>query len=318
MNQGSQAARKLTLQQLTLQQQLSYHNLQSLTMMTSMRQMQGRDATKMNQGTPPQVVFAYVVFIVMAGAIWHLVAEGAFSSVLTMSVMMQCLGVVLLALQVMLTNSASGISAKTLTLDAIALICRLSSTLWLNGYLPVDKSGDHLFQFFELCSLGILVWLLHQIWGAKQSSYQAESDTFPVMPLVVFSFVLAILLHGNMNGRPLFDALWMVALFLSSIAVVPQLWLITRAGGRVEALTSHHIAAMAASNVLSGAFWWYARLDITCNPWVSGFNHTVGAIMMAHIVHVILLADFAYFYIKAVSKGGLNCRVAIETIDCGV
>lgn len=281
-----------------------------------------RDATgsfsKKSQGTPPQVVLAYAVFMVSAGAVWHLVAERAFSSLLTVAVMIQCLGVVLLALQVILANSASGISAKALTLDALALVCRLSSTLWLNGYLPVDKSGDHVFQFFDFCSLGLLVFLLHQIWGAKQQTYQADEDNFPIMPMLMFCFVLAMLLHGNMNGRPIFDALWMVALFISVVAVVPQLWLITKTGGHVNALTSHHIAAMAASRVMSGVFMWYARLDITCKPWMTGFNHTIAAIMGAHMVHVILLADFAYFYIKAISRDGLNCHMAIDHLDCGV
>merc|ERR1719199_715487 len=50
--------------------------------------------------------------------------------------MIQCLALVLLGLQIMSTGSAAGISAKGLALDAFALCCRLSSTLWLNGYLP--------------------------------------------------------------------------------------------------------------------------------------------------------------------------------------
>merc|ERR1719506_3335602 len=68
--------------------------------------------------------------------------------------MIQCLALALLSLQMISTGSASGISARALSLDAIALCCRLSSTLWLNGYLPVDASGDHVFQIVDICSLG--------------------------------------------------------------------------------------------------------------------------------------------------------------------
>merc|ERR1719263_764216 len=60
--------------------------------------------------------------------------------------MVQCLGMVLLGLQVISTGNASGISAKALSLDALAICCRLSNTVWLNGYLPVDASGDYIFQ----------------------------------------------------------------------------------------------------------------------------------------------------------------------------
>lgn len=275
-------------------------------------------ASKICQKPPNQVLCAYGFFILTAGAVWHLVADGAFSAILTLSVMLQCLGVVLLGLQVILTGSASGISAKALGLDAIALCCRLSSTLWLNGYLPVDASGDYIFQGFDILSLGVLAWLLHHIWTARQHTYQADADNLPVMPMLVGAFILALLLHGNMNGRPLFDALWMAGLFVSTIAVLPQLWLVNRTGGRIEALTSHHIAAMAASRALSGMFMWHAQGDITCVPWFGGFNHAIWAILGAHLLHMILLGDFAFYYIKAVIAGGLNCRIEIDNVDCCV
>merc|ERR1719247_2656442 len=88
--------------------------------------------------------------------------------------MVQCLAVVLMALQMVSTGSASGISARALSLDALAICCRLSSSLWLNGYLPVDATGDHLFQAVDICSLGVLVWLLHQVLVVRKQSYQAE------------------------------------------------------------------------------------------------------------------------------------------------
>merc|ERR1719287_234960 len=88
--------------------------------------------------------------------------------------MVQCLALVLLGLQMISSGSASGISARALSLDALAICCRLSSTLWLNGYLPVDASGDHLFQAIDICSLGVLAWLLHQALVLKQNTYQAD------------------------------------------------------------------------------------------------------------------------------------------------
>merc|ERR1719183_1729538 len=86
--------------------------------------------------------------------------------------MVQCLAVVLLGLQTISTGGASGISAKALSLDALALCCRLSSTLWLNGYLPVDASGDYVYQIVDICSLGSIVWLLHQVLVEKRHTYQ--------------------------------------------------------------------------------------------------------------------------------------------------
>merc|ERR1719491_752339 len=206
--------------------------------------------------------------------------------------MVQCLAVVLLALQVVSTGSVSGISARALSLDALAICCRLSSTVWLNGYLPVDASGDHLFQAVDVCTLVMVVWLLHRVVVVQKHTYESTDDSFPVLPMIFVSFILATLLHADMNNRPLFDALWMAGLFMSIIAVLPQLWLVARADGCIEALTSHYIAAMAMSRLMSGAFMWHARFDITCHHWLEGFEHAVWAIGVAHLLH-LLLTDFA-------------------------
>ena len=121
--------------------------------------------SKTRQALPSQLLIAYGVFLLSAGGVWHLVADGAFSSILTLSAMVQCLAVVFLALQTVSTGSASGISARALSLDALAICFRLSSTLWLNGYLPADASGDYIYQIIDICSLAILVWLLHEVFG---------------------------------------------------------------------------------------------------------------------------------------------------------
>jgi|Transcript_5580 hypothetical protein len=266
---------------------------------------------------PPQVLAAYGTFILGAIGVWHLVADGAFSAILTLAVMLQTLALALLAIQVLLTGSMSGISAKCMLIDALALSCRSSSTLWLNGYLPVDASGDHVFQCFDLVSIGILVWLLHEAFVVKKGTYQEAEDSLPISSMVLGCLALAGVMHGNMNNRPLFDSLWMAGLFLSTVAVLPQLWLITRTGGRVEPLTSHYIAAMAVSRAMSGIFMWHARHDITCTPWMFDFNHAIWAILGAHFLHMVLLGDFAYYYIKAVITKGFGCRLEILD-DCGV
>merc|ERR1719491_492045 len=99
--------------------------------------------------------------------------------------MVQCLAVVLLASQMASTGSASGISARALSLDALAICCRLSNTLWLNGYLPVDASGDYVFQAIDMCSLGIVGGLLYQGLVAKRQTYEAEDDSLPILPVTL-------------------------------------------------------------------------------------------------------------------------------------
>merc|ERR1719498_666665 len=118
--------------------------------------------------------------------------------------------------------------------------------------------------------------------------------------MVIASFLLASLFHGLNNRRPLFDILWMAGLNMGTVAVCPQLWLIARSGGRIPPLTGHHIAAVATSKVLASLFMFHARDDITCVPWVWPVNHAKWAILVAYAVHMLLLCDFAYYYLKTV------------------
>lgn len=260
------------------------------------------------------VMVAYSISGVVAFMVYNYIGGRSYSSILTMSAIVQCLGFAFLCMQVVSSGSAAGISATALKLDAIAVSLRLSSTVWLNGYLPVDKTGDHVYQVLDVCSLVMMLFLLHRVLVVKRSSYQELEDTFTVTPTVFMSLVLAALLHGNMDAKPLFDTFWMAGLFTETMAVLPQLWLITQSGGGVESLTSHHIAALASSRVLSGLFMWEARYDIGCSPWIPGFQHAICAIMLAHAVHLLLLADFAYYYVSALWKRGLNKRLELGEV----
>jgi len=261
-----------------------------------------------------EVAAAYGFFLVVAGAVYHFVAEGEFSAVMTMAVIFQCLAMALLCLQTLSSGSAAGISARALGLEALSLGCRLSSTLWLNGYLPVDASGDWIFQAVDVTTLALVLVLLRQVLVVERRTYASEHDTLPIAPMTLGCLVGAVVLHADMNSRPLFDALWMAGLFIGVVAVLPQLWLISRHGGRVEALTSHFIAMMAVSRALSGVFVWHARFDITCEPWVAGVNHAVWAILAAHLVHLLLLADFMYYYVRSVITAGLSCCMDIDMV----
>jgi len=274
-------------------------------------------AKAVEKGPPPAMVAAYSLFLA-AGVMLYCVLKNihdAFSAVITVAEMLQCLAVILLAAQVIASGSVAGISARTVGLEALALMFKLISTLNYNGYLPVDESGDWFYQSVDLCAVAAALWLLYQAVVAKRHSYQSTDDTFPVIPMVLVCFLLAIALHADMNARPIYDTCWMTGLFLGSIAVVPQLWLITKSGGHVEALMCHYIAVMALGRMLAGYFMWLAREDVTSQPWIEGVNHAILAVLAAHLLNLLLLGDFAYFYLKALATQGLNCTLDFDPLS---
>jgi hypothetical protein len=263
---------------------------------------------------PSQVLIAYAVFLGLSAWVYHFLADGEFSSIITMGVVFQCGAFIILAMQVISSGSCAGISARSLALEAIALCCKLSSTTHLDGYLPNDASGDWFYQVADVCSVLVVLWLLHQVLVTRRSSYEADNDSAPYLLTVVFICVLlSALFHGDMNDYPLFDALYMCGLLLGVVAVLPQLWFITRAGGKVDVLTSHYIAMAAVARVCSGMFMWHARDDITCVPWVKGVSHAIWLILSAHLLHLFLLGDFAYIYVRTMITQGMQARVDLDS-----
>merc|ERR1719454_426411 len=116
---------------------------------------------------------------------------------------------------------------------------------------------------------------------------------------------------GDINDWPLFDTLWLCGLLLSAVSVLPQLWMMTHSLTSVPPLTSHFVAVMAFSCILSGTYMWHAHNEITCEPWIDGFNHTGYTVLAAHAVHLIFLADFAYFYCKTLATSGLSAPLEL-------
>jgi len=253
------------------------------------------------------LILAYAVFVIVAMLIFHFIAKDEFSAVLTLSGVFQCLAFCLLGVHAISTRSVQGISAKSLQLYAIALTCRLSSTTWLQGYLPDDKTGDYVYQIFDALSLAMVLLLLYSVLKAQSKTYEADDDALPVTPFVLGSFVFAGLLHGDLDARPIFDTLWMCGLIVGAIAVVPQIWLMTRSGVNVPVVTSHFVAVMAFSCILSGSYMWHAHPEITCEKaWIECFNHTGYAVLAAHVMHLIVLGSFACFYVKNLATRGLH------------
>merc|ERR1719375_2946414 len=150
------------------------------------------------------------------------------------------------------------IAPEMLVLCACGLCLRLSSTLWLNGYLPVDATGDFVFQATDICSLFLVIWLLAVAYSEGSTAKRREEDEakLPMVPVVLGAcIVTAFIMHGEMNNRPLFDATWLAGLLLDCVAVAPQLQLISKSKGRVDAMTSHFMAAMALSRVCALVFF---------------------------------------------------------------
>jgi len=224
-----------------------------------------------------------------------------FSSVLTLGGGMQCLGFTLLNLLVRNRESVSGVSGKSLQLYVLVFLFRLTSTLNKNGYIPMDKTGDWLFQLADISSLLIVLQLLRRVYRTNNESYNESQDTLPIGPLIPFAFVFSAFTYGDLNDSMFYDSVWMIGCTLDTVAMLPQLFLLSRLGGKVECLTSHYVACIFLSRAFTFSFWFYGYPEVT--PLGGGFNHCGYAILFLHLAQLVMSGDFMYYYIKSVRTG---------------
>jgi hypothetical protein len=255
-------------------------------------------------------LMAWLGFAAVGLFVYHEIAEKEFTAILTLSTMVQALAFILLQMQISESRSVAGISGKSLTMHAVKLCCRLGSSLFLDGYLPTDKSGDWIYQIGDVLSLFMVLQILYSVYGAHKASYQFEADTLDIRNLIIGAFLLAVLIHPDMNSWTFFDILWTTHLYVDAVSMVPQIWMISRMGGKVQGFTAHYIAATMLSNFLSGLFWFYASPDLVEDE--NSVNIAGVAINGAHIVQMILLLDFGYYYGRALLQGrGLSLPMQI-------
>merc|ERR1719446_482637 len=239
-----------------------------------------------------EVAIVYILFASLALLVHHLLAEGELSAILTLSAIFQTLAFCLLTVQVLTTGNVSGISAKTLQLEALSIVCRLCSTTWLNGYVPSDYTGDFLYQFFDFISLAAALWIIHQLLYVR-TTYEKDLDELPIARVIFCCVVPACFLHADLNDRPIFDALWMTSLNLGAVAACPQLWMMAHRKSKIQTLTAHFMGVMGFSRFLIGLYMWYGNEEITSEPWVG---------------------DFIYCYVKNLATSGLQSPLELNEV----
>jgi len=241
---------------------------------------------------------AYTVFAVVCLFTSQALSDRSFSALITLGAAMQTFGFCLLRIQVRNQKGVQGISSRSLQMFAVMYVFRLFSTLQYNGYLPVDRSGDWVYQLVDVVALCVIVSLLYTVHGTHSCSYEKSFDTCQIHWFLIGCFVLSCFVHPHLNNRQIPDIAWTTALYMEAVAMVPQLWLMTKKGGEVDNLASHFIACVFASRLLIMLFWANSYPELT--PKGHNFNVPGYGVMGAQMLQVAIFGDFMVLYAKSI------------------
>ncbi|GAA5808051.1 hypothetical protein MFLAVUS_001433 [Mucor flavus] len=132
--------------------------------------------------------------------------------------------------------------------------------------------------------------------GCKKSvnlqypTYDAGLDTFRIEYLLVGSAILGIL---STYIYTVIEILWSFSIWLESVAILPQLFMLQRTG-EAETITTHYLFALGAYRGLYLLNWVYRYIDEGHTDWIA---------WVAGIIQTALYSDFFYIYYTKVLKG---------------
>jgi len=254
-------------------------------------------------------VLIWAGFFSVSLFVYSLLSGGDFSFLMTYGAMARMFGFGILNVKTFMSQRATGVSAKSLQLYCIVFVCRLTSIIRHEGYLPYDKSGDWLYHLIEFLALIFSGAALFACKGPFKQTYQADLDKFgelSVPPgygavwLAVPVFLFSCILHPSLNSDFFSDVAWTYSMYLESVALIPQLYMFQRqSNGVVELMTAHFVAALGFGRIMELFFWCYSFHELV----TAGGSTLPGIVaLLSQFMQLILMLDFFWYYYHAVKN----------------
>ncbi|XP_043252739.1 ER lumen protein-retaining receptor [Colletes gigas] len=192
------------------------------------------------------------------------------------------LAVIILLLKIWKTRSCAGISGKSQILFTIVYTLRYIDLV--TTYISAYNTFMKIIFIVASCATVSLMYVKFR------ATYDHNHDTFRIEFLVVPAFLLALLINHDFT---IMEVLWTFSIYLESVAILPQLFLVSKTG-EAESITSHYLFALGSYRALYLLNWVYRYY---------AEDHYDLIVIIAGLVQTVLYCDFFYLYITKVLKG---------------
>ena len=190
------------------------------------------------------------------------------------------LSFVIIIYKIIRDNSCKGVSAKTFEIYLLVFCTR---------YLDLFMYFISIYNTtMKLLFIGASAFILFLMRYSKRYSItydRKNEDNFPHIYLIPFALIMTFLIHKDWTWWGL---TWSFSLWLESVAVFPQITIITKTN-EIMAYTAHYLAALGSYRFFYLLLWIYRYLKFATVSWVSVFSG---------LLQVLLYVDFFYLYCK--------------------
>lgn len=202
------------------------------------------------------------------------------------------LGSILILLHKMVQlKSCSGISFKSQALYFLVYVTR---------YLDLFTTSSHYNLVFKILFISSQGYILYLMLSSYKPTNDPNLDTFRVQYLLGAAAVLAILFPYEYT---FWEMSWAFSIWLESVAILPQLFMLQRTG-EAETITTHYLFALGLYRALYIPNWIYRYLTETHHKvdWIAG---------IAGVIQTVLYSDFFWIYYKLVLKEGKKFKLPV-------
>ncbi|KAL6233907.1 hypothetical protein BDW75DRAFT_180682 [Aspergillus navahoensis] len=181
------------------------------------------------------------------------------------------------------SSSCSGLSFKSQFLYLIVFVTRYLDLFWAF----TDSLYNTTFKILFIGSSGYIIYLMLHDY---RPTHDPNLDTFKVQYLLAASAVLAVIFAHDYS---ISEILWTFSIWLESVAILPQLFMLQRTG-EADTITTHYLFALGLYRALYIPNWIYRYF---------AESHFQPVPVLAGIIQTLLYSDFFYIYYTKIMKG---------------
>ncbi|CEH17750.1 er lumen protein retaining receptor [Ceraceosorus bombacis] len=183
--------------------------------------------------------------------------------------------------KITISKSCRGISFKTQLLYSIVFASR---------YLDIFFETSLYRVLMKIFFIGSSVYVLYLMRVKYRPTHDPAIDTIRLEYLLGPAALLALVFNYGYNILELF---WAFSIYLESVAILPQLFMLQRTG-EAETITTHYLFALGAYRALYLPNWIYRYFTE---------NQVDPISVISGLVQTGLYLDFFYIYVNKVLKG---------------
>ncbi|KAI9697726.1 MAG: endoplasmic reticulum retention protein [Bogoriella megaspora] len=176
------------------------------------------------------------------------------------------------------SSSASGISFKSQVLYLVVYVTRYLDLFWT--FYEAKSLYNTVFKIVFIASSSYTVYLMLNDY---KPTHDPNLDTFKVQYLLGFAAAMGVLFPYKYTPT---EILWAFSIWLESVAILPQLFMLQRTG-EAETITTHYLFALGAYRALYIPNWLYRYF-------AEGYFDPIA--VTAGIIQTVLYSDFFYIY----------------------